>query len=111
MRIGIASLGRVSEDTGGKNYMVHFLSELGRINSGHEIVLFLSEAERELIQPPPDPRLEKAGEPVNPRLFKAGAGGGFFKVIEIPNSKRTPLHKVIGEQWKLPKAIRDAKID
>lgn len=105
MRIGIASLGRVSEDTGGKNYMVHFLAELGRMDHGHDVVLFLSEGESEALglsgatEPPPSPLLSRSAR-------RRGSS-----VIEIPNSKRTPLHKVIGEQWKLAKAIRAANID
>src|SRR5437660_1369767 len=87
MRIGIASLGRVSEDTGGKNYIVHFIAELSRLNSSHQFVLFLSEREHESL------------------------GIDHIEIVEIPNSKRTPLHKVIGEQFKLPQAIRRAKID
>ncbi|MDP4200946.1 MAG: glycosyltransferase family 1 protein [Bacteroidota bacterium] len=90
MRIGIASLGRVAEDTGGRNYLVHFVEELVRQHPPHEFVLFLSEGEHEALGLPSDASI---------------------RVITIPNSKRTPLHKVIGEQIKLSAAIRLGKID
>lgn len=90
MRIGIAALGRVSEDTGGKNYIIHFVRELEQIGSPHTFVLFLSEDEAETLNIIPSHSLE---------------------IITVKNSKRTPLHKVIGEQIKLPGAIRRANCD
>ncbi len=90
MRIGIAALGRVSEDTGGKNYIIHFVSELERIGTPHTFVLFLSEGESEALHITPSHSLE---------------------IVIVRNSKRTPLHKVIGEQIKLSGAIRRAKCD
>lgn len=90
MRIGIASLGRVAEDTGGKNYLVHFLNQLSHRESRHTFVLFLSEGERESLQLDEQP---------------------WLRIVTIPGTKRTPLHKVIGEQVRLPLAIRREKID
>jgi glycosyltransferase involved in cell wall biosynthesis len=90
MRIGIASLGRVSEDTGGKNYILHFFRELERLHSQHEFVLFLSENE---------------AAPLG--LHESSS----MRIVTIPNSKQTPLHKVIGEQLLLPKCITREKID
>jgi glycosyltransferase involved in cell wall biosynthesis len=90
MRIGIASLGRVAEDTGGKNYILHFTQELQRINSEHECVLFLSEGEQEALKITPSERLS---------------------VVTLKGTRRTPLHKVIGEQLLLPLAARRASID
>ncbi len=90
MRIGIAAIGRVSEDTGGKNYIIHFLREIERAKTKHEFVLFLSEGEA-----------GRLGISTSERVT----------VVTVPNSKNTPLHKVIGEQWKLPAYIRQERID
>jgi len=90
MRIGIASLGRVSEDTGGKNYIIHFFRELERVQSQHEFVLFLSEDE------------------AAPLGFQESSS---LRIVTVANSKQTPLHKVIGEQVLLPKYITREKID
>ena len=90
MRIGIAALGRVSEDTGGKNYIIHFLKELDRMRPAHEFVLFFSEGEAEALG------------------ITSHQGLG---VVTVPNSKRTPVHKVIGEQSKLPKYITRERVD
>ena len=87
MKIGVASLGRLSEDTGGRNYIENFLRFLPAVNeAGHEFTLFISEDEAEPLQA----NAERAG----------------VRIIEIPNTKRTPLHKVIGEQLFLPPHIR-----
>ncbi|HET6512374.1 MAG TPA: hypothetical protein VFH43_09285, partial [Candidatus Kapabacteria bacterium] len=92
MRIGIASLGRLSDDTGGRNYIDNFLRFLPEVNDhGHEFTLFVSEGEGELL--------------------RDNAKRANVTVIEIPNTKRTPLHKVIGEQLYLPTYIRKTKQD
>ncbi|HET6400184.1 MAG TPA: glycosyltransferase family 1 protein [Candidatus Kapabacteria bacterium] len=90
MRIGIAALGRVSEDTGGKNYIVHFIRELLRLRPPHTFVLFLSEGESS----------------------KLGLNESeMFRIVTVPNSRQTPLHKVFGEQILLPRYIAREKID
>ncbi|HET6512476.1 MAG TPA: glycosyltransferase family 1 protein [Candidatus Kapabacteria bacterium] len=87
MKIGVASLGRLSEDTGGRNYIENFIRFLPAVNeAGHEFTLFVSEGEAAPLQA----NAERAG----------------VRIIEIPNTKRTPLHKVIGEQLFLPAHIR-----
>jgi glycosyltransferase involved in cell wall biosynthesis len=92
MRIGIASLGRLSEDTGGRNYIENFIRFLPEVNAaGHEFTLFVSEDE---------------SEPLQDNAKKAG-----ITIIEIPNTRKTPLHKVIGEQFFLPHYIRKTKQD
>lgn len=92
MRIGIASLGRLSEDTGGKNYIESFLRFLPEVSNGaHTFTLFLSEGESE-------PLLESAKK-------------AQVEIIEIKNTKRTPLHKVFGEQLLLPNYIRKTEQD
>jgi glycosyltransferase involved in cell wall biosynthesis len=92
MRIGVASLGRLSEDTGGRNYIENFVRHLPEVNeAGHEITLFLSEGE---------------SEPLRDNARKAN-----ITLIEIANTKRTPLHKVFGEQFLLPNYIRKTKQD
>ncbi len=90
MRIGIAALGRVSEDTGGKNYIIHFIRELTRVRPAHTFVLFLSEGESSKLD-----------------LHKSE----ILRVVTVPNSCRTPLHKVFGEQIMLPRFIAREKID
>ena len=90
MRIGIAALGRVSEDTGGKNYIIHFISELKRLRPPHTFVLFLSEGESSALG-----------------VTEADA----LRLVTVPNSRRTPLHKVFGEQFRLPGFIRRENID
>jgi glycosyltransferase involved in cell wall biosynthesis len=90
MNIGIAALGRVSEDTGGKNYIVHFLSELSNHAAGYHFTLFLSSGEQ-----------KKLGiERFN-----------WLRIVEIPHSSATPLHKVIAEQVRLPRYVRREKIE
>lgn len=92
MRIGIASLGRLSEDTGGRNYIDNFLRFLPTVNvAGHEFTLFVSEGE---------------SQPLQVNAQRSGV-----TIIEIPNTKRTPLHKVFGEQFLLPGYIRKTKQD
>lgn len=90
MKIGIASLGRVSEDTGGKNYIIHFIRELERLRPPHTFVLFLSEGESDALG-----------------LHELGA----LHLVTVPNSRRTPLHKVLGEQIMLPRYIARENID
>ena len=90
MRIGIAQLGRVAEDTGGRNYLVNFLSGIRVLGGEHEFVLFLSEGESALLG------------------VRQTSG---LEIVEISDSKRTPLHKVWGEQWKLPGRLKKAKLD
>ncbi len=90
MKIGIAALGRVSEDTGGKNYILHFLRELENLRPSHSFVLFLSEREA---------------------LDLGMRGTDSLRIVTVPNSRRTPLHKVFGEQVLLPFYIRREKID
>jgi glycosyltransferase involved in cell wall biosynthesis len=89
MRIGVASLGRISEDTGGRNYIEHFFRTLQTIKQPHHFTLFLSEGERE--------QLDLGAYPP--------------EIVVINNSKSTPLHKVWGEQFKLRNAIQLAGID
>jgi glycosyltransferase involved in cell wall biosynthesis len=92
MRIGIASLGRLSDDTGGRNYINNFIRFLPEVNdAGHEFTLFVSEGESEALRD----NAKKAG----------------VTIIEIKNTKRTPLHKVFGEQFLLPNYIRKTKQD
>ena len=90
MKIGIAAIGRVSEDTGGKNYILHFLRELTRLHPPHTFVLFLSEEEPTLLG-----------------LRETDS----LRIVTIPNSRGTPLAKVFGEQIRLPRYIAREKID
>jgi glycosyltransferase involved in cell wall biosynthesis len=90
MKIGIAAIGRLSEDTGGKNYIIHFLRGIEQLRPPHSFVLFVSEGET-----------SKLGIEENDLLH----------IVTIPNSSRTPLHKVFAEQWKLPSRIAREKID
>ncbi len=89
MRIGIAALGRVSEDTGGKNYILHFIRELSKLDDDHQFVLFLSNGEQQAL---------------------GLSEGRSLHIVQVPNSRRTPLHKVIGEQLLLPRYIEREKI-
>lgn len=89
MRIGVAALGKLSEDTGGRNYIDHFFSTLARSDHGHDFVLFVSEGERKRLLPIV----------------------GQTSVIEIPNTRKTSMHKVIGEQLFLRFYIRQHKIE
>lgn len=90
MRIGVAALGRLSEDTGGRNYIVHFFRELARGRHGMEFVLYVSEDEAEAIG------IQQQD---------------WLRIVELPHTKRTPLHKVFGEQIILPAAIERERID
>ena len=89
MRIGVASLGNVSGDTGGRNYIEHFFRTLPELDTPHEFVLFLSEGER----------------------AKLDLGSAQITIVELPPRPNSPLHKIIGEQFLLPRAIRRTKID
>ena len=90
MKIGIAAIGRLSEDTGGKNYIIHFIRGIEQLRPSHTFVLFVSESESAELN-------IKESE--------------FVRIITIPNSKRTPLHKVFAEQFTLPRYIVREKID
>lgn len=90
MKIGVAAIGKLSEDTGGKNYIVHFFRELEKLDTGHTFVLFVSDGEK-----------SKLGINESEKL----------KIVEVPNSNRTPLHKVFGEQFRMPIKIAREKVD
>jgi glycosyltransferase involved in cell wall biosynthesis len=90
MKIGIAAIGRLSEDTGGKNYILHFLRGIEELRPAHSFVLFVSEGEASKLG------IEESD---------------LVHIVTIPNSSRTPLHKVFAEQWKLPSRIVREKID
>src|SRR5438046_2145199 len=90
MTIGVAAIGRLSEDTGGRNYIEHFFGELARQGPQHPFVLFLSK-----------------GEETRVKLPQAD----WLSIVTVPHTSRTPVHKVIGEQLMLPRAIRKSKID
>src|SRR5438067_2035501 len=91
MTIGVAAIGRVSEDTGGRNYLEHFLPaflKAAERDPSIRIKLFLSTGEREKLTLPSG-----------------------IDVIEIPLSAGSPILKVFGEQILLPPAIRLAHVD
>ncbi len=90
MKIGIAAIGRLSEDTGGKNYIIHFIRGVEQLRPPHSFVLFVSDGEASELG-------------INE--------SDLVHIVTIPNSKRTPLHKVFAEQWKLPRYIAREKID
>ncbi|HEY3876417.1 MAG TPA: glycosyltransferase family 1 protein [Candidatus Kapabacteria bacterium] len=90
MKIGIAAIGKLSEDTGGKNYIVHFLRTIVGLHSQHRFVLFVSEGEAEKLG------IEESR---------------FLRIVEVKHSSRTPLHKVFAEQFTLAVAIVREKID
>ena len=90
MKIGIAAIGRLSEDTGGKNYIIHFIRGIEQLRPPHSFVLFVS-----------DDEASELG--INE--------SDLVHIVTIPNSKRTPLHKVFAEQFKLPQYITREKID
>ncbi len=89
MKIGIASLGDVSGDTGGRNYIEHFLRAFASHELPHTIVLFLSEGQRDNLD----------------------LGDHHFEIVIVKDSSRSPLHKIFGEQFRLPGLIRKAKVD
>ena len=89
MKIGVASLGKTSEDTGGRNYIEHFFRTLSTFDHGHEFVLFLSDDEASKIDLGPRPPA----------------------IISLRNTSASALRKVIGEQIFLPLAIKAAKIE
>src|ERR1035437_10274261 len=90
MKIGIAAIGQLSEDTGGKNYIVHFLRGIEQLQPKHSFMLFVSEGE---------------AAKLNSRESE------HLHIVTIPNSSSTPLHKVIAEQFTLPNCIAKEKID
>ncbi len=90
MKIGIAAIGRLSEDTGGKNYIIHFLRGIEQLRPTHSFVLFVSE-----------------GEASKLNIVESD----LLHIVIIPNSSRTPLHKVFAEQLRLPSRIAHEKID
>jgi len=90
MKIGIAAIGRLSEDTGGKNYIIHFIRGIERLRPPHTFVLFVSEGEALALDIPESELVH---------------------IVIVPNSKQTPLHKVFAEQWKLSQCIKREKID
>ncbi len=90
MNIGIAAIGRLSEDTGGKNYIIHFIKGIEVLRPPHTFVLFVSEDETKTLG------IEESD---------------LIRIVTIPNSKRTPLHKVFAEQLQLPTFIARERID
>ncbi len=90
MKIGIAAIGRLSEDTGGKNYIVHFLRGIEKLRPQHSFILFVSEGEATTLD------IKESD---------------LLRIVTIPNSNLTPLHKVFAEQCKLPKYIVREGID
>jgi glycosyltransferase involved in cell wall biosynthesis len=90
MKIGISAIGRLSEDTGGRTYIVHFLRELAASRPAHTFVLFVSEGEA-----------AQLGIESN----------DWLRIVTIPNSRSTSLHKVFAEQFLLPRYIANEKID
>jgi glycosyltransferase involved in cell wall biosynthesis len=90
MKIGIAAIGRLSEDTGGKNYIIHFLKGIEQLHPKHTFVLFVSEDETETL---------------------GMKESNLVHIVTISNSKQTPLHKVFAEQFTLPRFIAREKID
>jgi len=90
MKIGIAAIGRLSEDTGGKNYIVHFVRGIEQMRPPHSFVLFVSDGEASKLG------IEESE---------------ILKIVTIRNSSRTPLHKVFAEQIKLPRYIAHQNID
>lgn len=90
MKIGIAAIGKLSEDTGGKNYIVHFLRGIEEMLPNHTFVLFVSDGE----------------------TSKLGLkSSGWLNIVEVKKTSRTPLHKVFAEQYMLPGLVAREKID
>lgn len=89
MRIGVAALGNLAEDTGGRNYIEHFFRHLPKVGSAHTFVLFISQGQRLKL---------------HEQVLAAA------EVIEI-NAGDSSLQKVFGEQVLLRKYIREHAID
>jgi glycosyltransferase involved in cell wall biosynthesis len=85
MNIGIVSLGAISKDTGGKNYVINFAKAVKKINLlgfiGHQITFYMSKGERFVLEPYLDASMH---------------------VVEIPFTSKTSFHKVFGEQVMMP---------
>ncbi|MCS6989193.1 MAG: glycosyltransferase family 4 protein [Chloroherpetonaceae bacterium] len=81
MRIGIVQLGNVSEDTGGRNYLVNFAKALSRLETEHRFTFFLSPNQKTLIEP-----------------FLSET----LAVVEVPPASKSSVAKVVAEQLVAP---------
>jgi len=89
MRIGINALGPISQDTGGRTYLVNFVRACAELDLPHEFYIFYS-----------GPTEDLWGElPPN-----------FHKIV-IPGTSGSSWAKVLGEQFLLPLRLIGKKLD
>ncbi|MCS7013662.1 MAG: glycosyltransferase family 4 protein [Chloroherpetonaceae bacterium] len=79
--IAIVSLGNVSEDTGGRNYLINFVKTLYKLNLPHRFAVYLSPNQKHLIEP-----------------FLSEN----IRVVEVPPHRTSSVAKVLSEQMFLP---------
>lgn len=87
MIIGICALGALSQDTGGRTYLVNLSKTLQKIDTVHKYVFFISKGESHLL----------------------GLHGLNFTVVEIANSTAT-IRRIFSEHVLLPFLIKKQKI-
>ncbi|NTV47582.1 MAG: glycosyltransferase family 4 protein, partial [Chlorobiales bacterium] len=85
MKIGIVSLGNVSQDTGGRNYIINLTKALAKANRennlNHQFTIYLTKGQKFLIKDYLDDH---------------------FQVVEIPPASNSSVMKVFGEQVLMP---------
>ncbi len=94
MNIAIVSLGSVSEDTGGRNYLVNFTKALARLNDKlekkHRVDFFLSPNQQQILAPFLNEQ---------------------FRVVEVPPASSSSAMKVVSEQLVAPFFIAQSHAD
>jgi glycosyltransferase involved in cell wall biosynthesis len=90
LHIGIVSLGNISEDTGGRNYLVNFTKAIGQLDVAHRFAVFLSPNQKHLIEKFLTER---------------------FSIVEVPPKSDHSAAKVISEQLLLPFYLSRSGVD
>jgi len=88
--IGIVSLGNISEDTGGRNYLINFTKALAQSDTQHTFTIFLSPHQKHLIE----------------RFLSEN-----ITVVEVPVGDKSSVAKVISEQVIAPAYLAKEKLD
>ena len=89
MRIGISALGQLSEDTGGRTYIINFIRTCIELKLPHEYFIFYSGPEEDIwgVLPPN------------------------FHKITVPFSRGSPWAKGFGLQFVMPFCVWGKKLD
>jgi len=89
MNIGIDAVGNLSEDTGGKNYLVNLIKNLQEIDKDNLYFIFINKLDADLFQ-------------IHDKNFS---------LIPLSNKKLNFLNKIFIKQFIIPKVIKKLKLD